>query len=337
MTSELEFFSYELPKESIAQVPAEPRDSARLLVVNNADAELEHRSVSDLPILLRSGDLLVVNDTRVRRARLSLTKSTGGAAEVLLTEPDGDPQTWLALVKPGKRLQPGTVLYDGDHPVVEILSIGEDGQRRVRVLDHERASTLGTLPLPPYISPTLDSSEPRDPERYQTVYARREGSVAAPTAGLHLTQELLAQLEAAGIEIARVELEVGLGTFKPMTAPSLADHEMHHETYRIESEVWRKIQSAKRVVAVGTTVVRTLESAALTGELTGSTDLFIREGFDWKVVDVLITNFHMPHSTLLVLVDAFIGHRWKDLYAEALNHGYGVGSFGDAMLLTRGV
>jgi S-adenosylmethionine:tRNA ribosyltransferase-isomerase len=337
VTSELEFFSYELPEQSIAQVPAEPRDSARLLVVDGPDVAVAHQTVSDLRNLLRSGDLLVVNDTRVRRARLNLIKSTGGAAEVLLTEPDGDPQTWLALVKPGKRLPPGTILYDGEQPVVEILSVGDDGQRRVRVIDHERASKLGTLPLPPYISPTLDSSGPRDPERYQTVYSRREGSVAAPTAGLHLTLELFTKLQAAGVEVARVELEVGLSTFRPITTPWLADHEMHHETYRIEPEVWSKIQSAKRVVAVGTTVVRTLESAAATGELTGSTNLFIREGFDWNVVDVLMTNFHMPRSTLLVLVDAFIGHGWKDFYADAIEYGYGVGSFGDAMLLTRSV
>ncbi len=329
-SSELAFFSYDLPPESIAQIPAEPRDSARLLVGGSAGSEPLHRRVADLPDLLQPGDLLVVNDTRVRPARLNLTKVTGGAAEVFLVEPAGDPQTWLAMVKPGKRLPPGTILYDADQPIVEIIAVRDDGLREVCVLDHERAAQLGTLPLPPYIT-----RKPDDYERYQTVYSKREGSVAAPTAGLHLTDDVLARLSEAGVQMARVELEVGLGTFKPITADSLDDHEMHYETYRIEPEVWNKIQSAKRVVAVGTTVVRTLESAAATGQLAGSTNLFIRKGFNWQVVDVLMTNFHMPQSTLLVLVDAFFGPTWTDLYSNAVKAGYGVGSFGDAMLLER--
>lgn len=328
--SELEYYSYELRTESIAQIPAEPRDSARLLVAGAPGLEPEHRRVSDLPDILQPGDLLVVNDTRVRPARLNLTKSTGGAAEVLLIEPAGDPQTWLAMIKPGKRLPPGTLLYEVDEPIVQIVSVREDGLREVRVLDHERASQIGTLPLPPYIT-----RKPDDYERYQTVYSKREGSVAAPTAGLHLTDALLAKLADVGVQMVRVELEVGLGTFKPITAGSLDDHEMHSESYRIEPEVWEQIQSAKRVVAVGTTVVRTLESAAATGQLSGSTNLFIRQSFNWQVVHVLMTNFHMPHSTLLVLVDAFYGSGWKDLYRDAISAGYGVGSFGDAMLLQR--
>ena len=330
MSSELAYYSYKLPPESIAQIPAEPRDSARLLVAGSPGSEPEHKQVSDLPDILQPGDLLVVNDTRVRPARLNLTKTTRGAAEVLLLEPAGDPQTWVAMVKPGKRLPPGTILYEADEPIVEIVSVREDGLREVRVLDHERASKLGTLPLPPYIT-----RKPDDYERYQTVYSRREASVAAPTAGLHLTDGVLAKLGKLGVQMVRVELEVGLGTFKPITADSLDDHEMHHETYRIEPEIWQQIRSAKRVVAVGTTVVRTLESAAATGQLSGSTNLFIRQGFNWQVVDVLMTNFHMPYSTLLVLVDAFYGPTWKDLYSDAVSAGYGVGSFGDAMLLQR--
>jgi S-adenosylmethionine:tRNA ribosyltransferase-isomerase len=329
VANEVDFFSYDLPAGAIAQVPADPRDAARLLV--DDDGSVRHKRVSDLPALLREGDLVVVNDTRVRPARLRLTKATGGAAEVLLTEPDGDPSNWLAMVKPGKRLPLGTVLFsDSGEPVIEMTGIRDDGLREVKVLNHDVATSLGTVPLPPYITSKVD-----DLERYQTVYSRREGSVAAPTAGLHITDELLARLGEAGIGLARVELEVGLGTFKPMTAAVLDDHEMHHERYHIDSDTWRQIKSAKRVVAVGTTVVRTLESAAIYGDLSGSTDLFIRSDFDWKVVDVLMTNFHMPHSTLLVLIDSFIGHRWKDLYAEAITEGYGVGSFGDAMLLTR--
>lgn len=329
MANKVDFFSYDLPEGVIAQVPADPRDSARLLV-DDGDS-VRHKRVSDLPSLLREGDLVVVNDTRVRPARLRLTKATGGAAEVLLTEPDGDPLNWLAMVKPGKRLPVGTVLFSDDGiPVIEIVAIRNDGLRQVKVLNHDVATSLGTVPLPPYITAKVE-----DLERYQTVYSRREGSVAAPTAGLHITDNLLAALSEAGIGLARVELEVGLGTFKPMTAQSLDDHEMHHEHYHIDSDTWRQITTAKRVVAVGTTVVRTLESAAIYSDLSGSTDLFIRPDFDWKIVDVLMTNFHMPHSTLLVLIDSFIGHRWKDLYVEAISEGYGVGSFGDSMLLTR--
>lgn len=332
MSEVLDFFTYDLPSDAIAQVPANPRDSARLLVAGRAGEDLpaSHIRVHNLPEFLRAGDLLVVNDTRVRPARLRLRKSTGGAAEVVLIEPEGENETWLALIKPGKRLPEGTVLYSGEVPVVEILDARAGGLRRVRVLDHNEAGAIGVLPLPPYINTKLD-----DPERYQTVYAKRESSVAAPTAGLHLTEHLLDDVQARGVGLARVELEVGLGTFKPMKAHRLDDHEMHYERYRIDTETWEQIRAAERVIAVGTTVVRALESAAITGILQGSTNLFIREGFRWQVVDVLMTNFHMPYSTLLVLVDAFYGHGWKGLYEDAIRRGYGVGSFGDAMLLTR--
>jgi S-adenosylmethionine:tRNA ribosyltransferase-isomerase len=188
----------------------------------------------------------------------------------------------------------------------------------------------GEMPLPPYLTEPL-----ADPQRYQTVFAREPGSVAAPTAGLHLTERLLDELEDKGIDVARVELRVGLATFRPISASRVAEHVMHSETYRIDPATWERIQKANRVVAVGTTVVRTLEAAAATGELAGATELFIARGYDWKIVDRLLTNFHVPKSSLLVLVDAFVGPRWKDIYAAALGEGYRFLSFGDAMLLDR--
>ena len=327
--SDVSHYDYELPAEAIAQVPAEPRDSARLL-----DAQLLRqpvdRIVAHLPELLQRGDLLVINDTKVRPARLELKKETGGAAEVLLLSPTGDPGIWTALVKPGRRLPVGTVLLADQTPVVEIVAVNPDGQRQVRILNDARVSSIGVLPLPPYIH-----QAPNDPNRYQTVYADRVGSVAAPTAGLHLTHTLLNALDERGVDVVSIDLEVGLGTFAPVTAPTLDDHVMHTETYSVQPEVWDRIQNAERVVAVGTTVVRTIETIARTGSLSGDTDIFIRPGFDWQVVDVLMTNFHMPRSTLLVLVEAFIGPEWRTLYDGALQRGYRVGSFGDAMLLSR--
>lgn len=320
-------FDYELPEAAIAQVPAEPRDSARLLV---ADDPVRHCTVADLPDLLEPGDLVVVNDTRVLPARLRLHKPTGGAVEVLLLEPTGRHQEWTALVRPGKRLKAGATLeLDGD-PVIEIVSVLDDGRRVLRVLADDLLERAGAVPLPPYIHEPLD-----DPERYQTVYADEPGSVAAPTAGLHLTDDVLARLEARGIGLERVELRVGLGTFRPISTDSVLDHEMHEERYRIDPAVWDRIRAAPRVVAIGTTTVRTLESAAITGQLAGRTDLFIHRGFDWQVVDVLLTNFHVPRSSLLVMVDAFVGDRWRDLYATALAENYRFLSFGDAMLLDR--
>lgn len=321
---------YELPEGAIAQSPVEPRDAARLLVDRGPGEPVEHRHVRDLPDLLEPGDLLVVNDTRVRAARLRLRKATGGAAEVLLLEPLGDHQRWRALVRPGRRLAPGTVLHHDGTPVLEVGADQGDGLREVVVLDAPAAAAAGTVPLPPYIQRPL-----QDPERYQTVFAQREGSVAAPTAGLHLTEDLLDRLERHGIGLARVELQVGLGTFRPITAEVLEDHVMHRERYRVDPGTWERIDQAPRVVAVGTTVVRTLETAAATGRLEGDSELFIRPGFEWRVVDRLLTNFHVPRSSLLALVEAFIGPRWRGLYGEALAEGYRFLSFGDAMLLTR--
>ena len=322
-----EAFDYELPPEAIGQVPAEPRDSARLLI----DGEpIRHATVADLAAELRAGDLVVVNDTKVLPARFHLTKPTGGAIEVLLLEPTGRHREWRALVKPGKRLRVGALLELAGSPVMEIIDQLDDGRRVVRLLADDLLERSGEVPLPPYITTPLT-----DPKRYQTIYANDPGSVAAPTAGLHLTPAVFRAARERGVEIARVDLRVGLGTFRPISTDSVLDHEMHAETYRVAPQVWDRIQSAKRVVAVGTTTVRTLESVAATGELEGATELFIHSGFDWKVVDALMTNFHVPRSSLLVMIDAFIGPRWREIYRTALDEGYRFLSFGDAMLLER--
>ncbi len=333
-----EEFDYPLPDDAIAQHPCEPRDVARLFVDRGPGAEPEHRIVRDLPDLLEPGDLLVVNDTKVLPARLHLVRPTGGAVEVLLLDPTGRHRQWHALVKPGRKARTGAELFvagavdgvvEGD-PVVVVDDVLDDGRRVVTVLDDDLMERIGEMPLPPYITAPLE-----DPDRYQTVFAREPGSVAAPTAGLHLTDEVLAGLEAAGIGVARVELRVGLGTFKPISTDDVADHTMHTEWYRVDPETWERIENAKRVVAVGTTVVRTLESVAATGQLEGDTSLFITRGYDWKVVDAMMTNFHVPRSSLLVLVDAFMGARWRDLYDQAIDADYRMLSFGDAMLIER--
>lgn len=322
------FFDYELPPDRIAQQPLAERDSARLLV--DRGSGLAHRRVSDLVDELAPGDVLVVNTTRVSRARLLLTKPTGGQVEVLLLETMARPGTWQALVKGGRRVRPGTVLSAGSEPVVVVGEHLDDGCRAVEVVADDAMERIGQVPLPPYIRQTLD-----DQDRYQTVFADQPGSVAAPTAGLHLTTDLLDRLRGRGIEIVEIELRVGLGTFRPITADEIAEHHMHAEHYYVSEEAWQRIEQADRVVAVGTTVVRTLESVARSGRRDGTTDLFIRRGFDWQVVDTLMTNFHVPRSSLLVLVDAFVGPRWADLYRIALDNGYRFLSFGDAMLIDR--
>jgi S-adenosylmethionine:tRNA ribosyltransferase-isomerase len=337
-TAELD---YELPDHAIAQTPAEPRDAARLLVDRGPGLAPDHRRVADLAELLDPGDVLVVNDTRVIPARLHLRKPSGGAVEVLLLEraPEG---WWEALVRPSRRVAPGTVLAPageggGDLRVEVGEALGDDGRRRVVLhggADHDDLAAVGSageVPLPPYIHEPL-----ADPERYQTVYARRPGSVAAPTAGLHLTDELLDRIRARGVEVVAVELLVGLGTFRPITVDRVEDHPMHAERYRVPEAAAAAVAGAQgRVVAVGTTAVRALESWAATGEAEGSTSLFIHGAYPWAVVDRLLTNFHVPRSSLLALVRSFVGPRWRDLYAEALREGYRFLSFGDAMLLDR--
>jgi S-adenosylmethionine:tRNA ribosyltransferase-isomerase len=349
---------YDLPADAIAQRPAEPRDAARLLV-DDGDGTVGHRTVADLPDLVGPGDVVVVNTTRVLPARLRLRKATGGEVEVLLLErsPDG---WWEALVRPGRRVRPGTALAAGADLTVVVGGAGlDEGTRRVALrvavpgsgapagpgvarpdvpgteaAEQAALARHGTVPLPPYITAPLG-----DPGRYQTVFADRPGSVAAPTAGLHLTPAVLDGCRAAGARVEAVDLAVGLGTFRPMTAGKVEDHDMHAERYRVPEATLAACRSARaaggRVVAVGTTSVRALESAALSGETEGRTELFIHRPWTWRVVDVLMTNFHMPRSSLLALVDAFVGPGWRALYAEALAAGYRFLSFGDAMWLTR--
>lgn len=329
-------FDYDLPPSAIAQTPVEPRDAARLLVDGGPGAAPGHAHVRDLPGLLEPGDVVVVNTTRVLPARLRTHRATGGAAEVLLLEPvDGDgPDVWEALLRPSAKLRPGTELELG--PELTIV-VGEDlgeGRRRVELVRPPGSELLdvlarhGEVPLPPYITEPL-----RDPERYQTTYADRPASVAAPTAGLHLTTAVLDGIRAAGVPIVEVELVVGLGTFRPIVADRVEDHRMHAERYRVPAAALDACAAARRVVAVGTTTVRALESAATTGRLEGRTDLFIHGDRPFAVVDVLLTNFHQPRSSLLVLVEALVGPRWRDLYATALAESYRFLSFGDAMLL----
>jgi S-adenosylmethionine:tRNA ribosyltransferase-isomerase len=333
-------FAYELPQASIAQTPIEPRDRARLLVDRGTGAAPEHRTVADLPAFVRPGDVVVVNSTRVLPARLRLTKPTGGAVEVLLLErlPSGK---WEALVRPGRRVVPGTELAAGAGLRVRFGGLGPgEGTRLVELLREGAVDELalldrhGVVPLPPYITAPL-----ADPERYQTVFADRPGSVAAPTAGLHLTPAVLDGCRAAGARIEMVDLVVGMGTFRPISAPKVEDHHMHAERYQVSPGTMAACEAARaaggRVVAVGTTTVRALESAALSGQLEGRTELFIHRPWRWRVVDVLLTNFHLPRSSLLVLIDAFVGARWRDLYGIALAAGYRFLSFGDAMLLDR--
>ena len=328
-------FDYVLPEDRIAQTPIEPRDAAKLLVDRGSGAA-EHRLVRDLPDLLRAGDLLVLNETRVIPARLRLRRATGGATEVLLLEPwDADRRTWEALVRPGGKLAVGEVLQADGVPLVRmgertpagdtfwVELVGDDDP--VVLLDRH-----GEMPLPPYISERLG-----DPERYQTVFSREPGSSAAPTAGLHFTPELFQQLAEAGISTANVELVVGLDTFQPISTENPLDHPMHTERYRVPPETAEACRNAERIVAVGTTAVRALESAARSGESSGRTDLFIHRGFDWQVIDVLMTNFHLPKTTLLMMIDAFVGPRWRSLYEQALASDYRFLSFGDAMLLDR--
>ena len=320
---------YDLPEAAIAQEPVEPRESARLLDATDPAGGLAHRHVRDLPGLLGPGDVVVVNDSRVLPARLRLHKATGGRVEVLLLEPSGEePDQWEALVRPGRRVPPGTRLRAGDVEVVEVVERGPEGSWRVRLLADPDGH--GSVALPPYIRRPL-----ADPERYQTVYARRPGSVAAPTAGLHLSIELLDRCREKGAEVHTLELAVGLDTFRPMVADRPEDHVMHTERYRVPPTTMEACGRAGRVVAVGTTTVRALESAAASGELEGRTGLFIHAPYRFRVVDVLLTNFHLPRSTLLLMLAAFCGERWRHLYGVALAEGYRFLSFGDAMLVGR--
>jgi len=337
-------FDYHLPPELIAQEPAERRDQSRLLVLPRDGGQLQHRGFADLPDYLKPGDCLVLNDTRVIPARLRGCKAgSGGQVELLLLEPRGT-STWETLVRPGRRARPGAVIEFGEGRLVgQVIRILDDGARLVK-FEHQgdfRAllKDLGQTPLPPYIK---RPPHPGDEERYQTVYAREEGAVAAPTAGLHFTEELLGRIRAAGVEVAFVTLHVGLGTFKPVDTELVADHHMHEERFAVSAQAAATMNQARqrggRVLAVGTTVVRSLESAAdeagLVQPASGRTEVFICPGHKFKAVDMLLTNFHLPRSTLLMLVAAFAGRETiLDAYQEAIRRRYRFYSYGDAMLI----
>ena len=331
---QLSDIDYDLPDALIAQKPVEPRDSSRLLVDTGDSAPL-HRKMTDIVDHLEPGDVLVVNDTRVLPARLSLQRATGGSAEVLLLEPrDSAHRTWEAMVRPARKLKDGEVLEYFGKRVIRVGGRTTAGDTfRVEVLDDVPLGLIeriGSMPLPPYIRGSL-----KDRERYQTVYSRDPRSAAAPTAGLHFTESLLDRIKEKGVGFARVELVVGLDTFKPVTAENPLDHQIHTESYSVPDETAKMIAGAKRVVAVGTTAARALESAATTGRATGRTSLFITRGYRWKTVDLLVTNFHMPRTSLLLMIDSFVGDRWRRLYSDAIDRQYRFLSFGDAMILNR--
>lgn len=343
---ESSLFDYVLPEDRIAQRPMEPREAARLLVLDRTSGNISDRNIADLPDLLRPGDLLVVNDSRVFRARLHATvERTGKKIELFLLRPavctsDTEPVTpppWLALAKPGRAIKPGDHCRYTKTASCQIREKKDDG---TVVVDfgllpdavYALADRIGTVPLPPYIT----SSDAAD--AYQTIYARERGSVAAPTAGLHLTQSLLSRLEMRGINRASITLHVGLGTFKPIHAETLEAHEMHEERFWVPDVTRHAILETKkhggRVIAVGTTTARALESIYGPTSYAGLTRLFIKPGYDFQAIDGLLTNFHLPKSTLLVLVSSFAGcENIRTSYAHALTHGYRFFSFGDAMLI----
>lgn len=334
-------FFYDLPQELIAQTPIEPRDASRLLVLHRDDGATEHRHFSDLSDYLQEGDCLVMNDSRVLPARLLGHRPTGGAVELLLlTQREGD--VWECLARPGRKLHPGAEVIFGDGALTAtIVGETETGNRLAEFhyegIFLEQLERLGKMPLPPYIKEEL-----QDSERYQTVYSKVNGSAAAPTAGLHFTKELLARIEQKGIRLAYVTLHVGLGTFRPVQVDEVTDHHMHSEFCMISEETARILnetrQSGGRIVCVGTTSCRTLESLANDdGSFEARarwTDIFIYPGYRFKAMDALITNFHLPESTLIMLVSAFAGYDpVMNAYREAVRNRYRFFSFGDAMLI----
>jgi S-adenosylmethionine:tRNA ribosyltransferase-isomerase len=351
----LELFDYDLPPERIAQTPIEPRDASRLLHLR-ADGSREHRRFLDLPSLLNSGDLLVMNDTRVLPARLHGRKDTGARVEVLLLQRHA-PGEWQGLAHPGRRLGVGATIHFGEagsgspSPAglsAEVVERGEDGTRLFRFhaeggaqAADELIHRLGEAPLPPYIHETLS-----DPERYQTVYAREEGSAAAPTAGLHFTPRVFEALRERGVELAYVTLHVGIATFRPVKTETIEEHQMHEEWYSVPDDTSRAVERcAGRVVAAGTTTLRCLESAAAERSPdgrrrlragSGMTRLYVTPGYRFRTADCLLTNFHTPKSSLLILISAFAGvEPVRAAYRDALEHGYRFLSFGDAMFIER--
>ena len=335
-------FYYDLPEELIAQDPLEKRSDSRLMVVGRQDGSINHKHFYDILDYVNQGDCLVINDTKVIPARLmGVKEDTGASIEVLLLKRKEE-KVWETLVKPGKKARPGARISFGDGLLVgEVIDVVEEGNRLIRFeyegIWEELLDKLGQMPLPPYITHQL-----KDRNRYQTVYAKHEGSAAAPTAGLHFTNELLEQLKEKGVEIAHVTLHVGLGTFRPVKVDNILEHHMHSEFYMVEEAEAAKINAVKergnRIISVGTTSTRTLESVADENGIvragSGWTDIFIYPGYTFKVVDSLITNFHLPESTLLMLVSAFSSReQMLEAYSVAVKEEYRFFSFGDAMLI----
>lgn len=344
---EVSMFDFDLPEELIAQTPLENRATSRLMVLNPRHHKMEHKHFSDIIDYLNPGDCLVLNDTRVLPARLiGLKKETGAQIELLLLKQiEGD--TWECLVKPSKRVKAGTRIEFGDGALYAVCEKTMDEGRQLLTFHYsgvfyEVLEELGKMPLPPYIKESLP-----DQNRYQTVYAKHRGSAAAPTAGLHFTDQLLEKIKEKGVKIAFITLHVGLGTFRPVKVDRLEDHTMHAEFYQMSEETSEMINKTKesggKVVAVGTTVIRTLETIAANNEgsmnaSSGWTDIFIYPGFQYKAVDGIITNFHLPKSTLIMLVSAFAGKDFiMTAYKKAVDEQYRFFSFGDAMLITEGI
>lgn len=335
-------FYFDLPQELIAQDPLEDRSASRLLVLDKETGEVTHRHFRDIKEYLKPGDCLVINDTKVIPARLLGTKKdTGAKIEVLLLKRRED-DIWETLVKPGKKARPGAELEFGEGLLkATVVEVADEGNRLIQFhydgIFEEILDQLGQMPLPPYITHQL-----KDKNRYQTVYAKHQGSAAAPTAGLHFTKELLTEIKELGVEIAHVTLHVGLGTFRPVKTENVLDHHMHSEFYMVEESEAQKVNKAKtsggRIICVGTTSCRTIESAAGEDGLlkagSGWTEIFIYPGYQFKLLDCLITNFHLPESTLVMLVSALAGREWVlSAYGEAVKERYRFFSFGDAMLI----
>ena len=335
-------FDYYLPEELIAQDPLEDRSSSRLMVLDKKTGEIQHKIFKDILDYLKPGDCLVLNNTKVIPARLfGVKEGTQAKIEILLLKRKEN-DIWETLVKPGKKAKPGTKIIFGDGLLVgEVIDVVEDGNRLIQFsyegIFEEILDQLGQMPLPPYITHTL-----KDKNRYQTVYAKYDGSAAAPTAGLHFTKELLEKVKAKGVDIAEVTLHVGLGTFRPVKVENVLDHHMHSEFYMVSAEAAEKINATKdrggRVISVGTTSTRTLESAADESgrlkECSGWTEIFIYPGYKFKLIDCLITNFHLPQSTLVMLVSALAGREHiLAAYKKAVEEKYRFFSFGDAMLI----
>ncbi|WP_457621653.1 tRNA preQ1(34) S-adenosylmethionine ribosyltransferase-isomerase QueA [Persephonella sp.] len=330
-------YDYRLPKELIAKYPVEPRDSCRLMVLNRKERTIEHRIFRDIGDYLKEGDLLVLNDTKVIPARLIGRKETGAKIEIFLLKPVTE-NVWEALIKNIKRLKEGQTVIISEDFRIKLLEKLEEGKAVVQLIGEDIKSLIekyGHIPLPPYIE---REDEDKDRDYYQTVFAKKEGAVASPTAGLHFTEELLEKLKEKGIKTAFVTLHVGLGTFRPITVEDITKHKMHEEFYQIPEETLDLIRETKErgrsVIAVGTTVVRTLETYAQTGNKEGFSDIYIYPPYDFKIIDSMITNFHLPKSTLLLLVSAFAGRDFiLEAYREAVEKKYRFFSYGDAMLI----